>query len=111
VPSPYFQTDMAVIVISSSIIKFQLIPFLLLPATKPVMTSPWNQGKCWTIFAKNEKSFTNIKKRKAWTKGRMVKQVDSIEEIIRARFGSEELLFPGDIPACVLCAAQHEDAK
>ena len=41
----------------------------------------------------------------------MVKQVDSIEEIIRARFGSEELLRPGDIPACVLCAAQHEDAK
>jgi hypothetical protein len=59
-----------------------------------------------------EQSFTKIKKRKVWTKGRMVKQVHSIEEIIRARFGSEELLRPGDIPACVLCAAQqHEDGK
>ena len=58
-----------------------------------------------------EKSFKSIKKRQFLTKGRMVKQVNSIEEIMKARFGTEALLHSGDIPACILCAFQQAGKK
>lgn len=58
-----------------------------------------------------ETSFGNLKQRKVWAKGRMVKQMHSIEEIVCNRFGSEELYCPDSIPAFALSAARHVGSK